>query len=68
MLILLGQRDRGLLGAHAHLHAAGRRVDREIAIAQPADQVEGRPRGLLARKAQRVVRHGGLDRCTHLGR
>jgi hypothetical protein len=62
MIVLLCQWDRRVLVAHAHLHAGCGGVDREVAIAQPAHEVEGLARGLLARHAQRVLRDRRLDR------
>jgi hypothetical protein len=68
ILALLRQWDRGLLFAHAHLHAARRCVDGEIPIAQTPDKVERLPHRLLARKTQRVLRHRRLDRTPDLRR
>jgi hypothetical protein len=42
--------------------------DREIAIAEPPDQVEGLLRRLLVRQTQRVLRHALFDRRPHLRR
>jgi hypothetical protein len=66
IVVLLRQRDGGLIAAHSHLHAACRRIDREIPVAQAPDQVEGLARRLLARKPQGVLRHRRLYRLPHL--
>jgi hypothetical protein len=68
IFVLLCQWDRGLLFAHAHLYARRRRVDREIPIAETPDEVERLPHRLLARKAQRILRHRRLDRAPYLRR
>ena len=67
MLVLLRQGDGGLVGADADLEACAARVDRQIVLAQPPDQVERRLRGLLARESQRVRRHRRLDCAAHRG-
>jgi hypothetical protein len=63
---LLGQRDGGLFAAYADLEARPARIDGEIPIAQPAHEVEGRTRRLLARQAQGIGCHRRLDRRAHL--
>jgi hypothetical protein len=67
MLVLLGQRDGGLLGADADLEAGAGGGDGEVAVAEPADQVEGFARWLLAGQAQGVGGDLGFDHGTHLG-
>jgi hypothetical protein len=51
MLALLGQGDGGLLGADADLEAGAAGADGQVAIAEPAHQVEGLARRLLAGQA-----------------
>jgi hypothetical protein len=58
MLGLLGQWNRGLLAPDTDFQARSARADREVTIAEPADEVERLPRLLLARQAQCV----GCDR------
>jgi hypothetical protein len=68
MFGLLGERDGRLFAADADLQSRPARVDGEVLVAQPAHQVEGLARRLLARHAQRIGRHRRLDRRAHLGR
>jgi hypothetical protein len=71
LLVLIGvllsfELDRlWCLVAHLHAQALARRRDRQVAIAEPADQVEGLARLLLVREPHRVVRHVLLDRRPH---
>jgi len=65
IVVLLSQRDRGLLCAHPHLEIATARTDRQIAIAEPADDVARQLRRLLPRQAQGVGRDRRLDRRAH---
>jgi hypothetical protein len=59
---LLADSNRlGLFFAHAHAHTTFGRRDAEIAIAEPAHQIEGLLGRLLASESQRV----GLDRLLH---
>jgi len=68
MVALLHKGNRGLFAADADLQPRAARVDRQIPITQPPHEVEGRPRRLRLRQAQRIGRHCRLDRRTHLGR
>jgi hypothetical protein len=68
MIDLLGKGDGGLLGPDADLEACAACIDREIAVAQASDEVEGLARGLLSRKPQCIGRHRRLDRRAYLRR
>jgi hypothetical protein len=67
MLVLLRELD-GLRRLVTHLHAEPTLVrrDREVAIAELADEVEGFAGRPLVRHPHRVVRHALLDHRTHL--
>ncbi|HTC72926.1 MAG TPA: hypothetical protein VK655_08560, partial [Solirubrobacteraceae bacterium] len=66
---LLGQSNGlRLLVAHLHAQAAAGRRDRQVPVAQPADQVEGLARRLLERQPLRVGQHALLDGFAHLRR
>jgi hypothetical protein len=68
MIGLLRKGNRGLFTAHPYPQARAARVDRQIPITEPPDEVEGRSRRLRLCKAQRIGRHRRLDRRAHLGR
>jgi hypothetical protein len=68
ILTLLRERDGRLFTADTHLQPRTAGADRQIAIPQPADQVERLTGRLLARQTQRVRRHRGFDRCAYGGR
>jgi hypothetical protein len=57
-----------LLVSHLHAQAAAGRCDRQVPVAQTADQVEGLACRLLERQAPRVLGDALLDRLTHLRR
>jgi hypothetical protein len=65
MFALLQERNGGLLIAHTNLQLRAARTDREVPIAEPADQVEGLTGRLLAREAQRVLLDRRFDRRAH---
>jgi hypothetical protein len=67
MVTLLGQGDGGFLGADTDLEAGAGGRDGQVAVSQPAHQVEGLVRRLLARQAQGVGGDVGFDHGTHLG-
>ncbi|HSD20763.1 MAG TPA: hypothetical protein VLC54_12035, partial [Anaeromyxobacter sp.] len=68
IVVLLRKSDRLLLRAHLHPQPVRARCDREIAVAEPAHQVERLLRRLLLREPQRVRLHAPLDRGAHLRR
>jgi hypothetical protein len=68
MLALLGQGNRGFFVAHADFQVRAAGADRQIAIAQPADEIKRLARRLLAGQTQRVGRDVCLDHRTHLRR
>ncbi len=68
MFGLLGERDRRFLSSDANLQSRPARVDAQVLVAQPAHQVEGLARRLLARESERVRGHRRLDRGSHLRR
>jgi hypothetical protein len=68
MLGLLGQGNGGLFVAHADLEIRSAGADRQVPIAQPADEIERLSRWLLARQPQRIGRHRRLDHRPHLHR
>jgi hypothetical protein len=65
VVFLADSNGLGVLLADAHAHAAFGRRDRQLAIAELTDQVEGLLRLLLPRQAQRVVADVALDRLAH---
>jgi hypothetical protein len=66
---LLADANRfGLFFAHAHAHAALRRRDAELAVAELPDQIEGLVWWLFACEPQRVGLDGLLHRFAHLRR
>jgi len=65
---LLPHRDRLLPLPELHEDAAAGQGHRQVLLAKPPDQVEGRPRGPLTRQRHRVARHSPLDRLAHLRR
>jgi hypothetical protein len=69
MPVLLRQFDllRRLV-THPHFETAPRGRDRQVAIAEASDQVEGLSRRLLECEAHRVVRDVALDRRAHVRR
>jgi hypothetical protein len=67
ILILLLQLDRlRLLVAQLDAQPAPLRCDAQLAVAEPAHQIEWLPRRLLEREPARVLRHRALDRRPHL--
>jgi hypothetical protein len=65
IIVLLHERDRGVLIAHPHVQRRAARADRERAIAQLTRQVKRLPQRLLLRQAQRVLLHLRLDARAH---
>jgi hypothetical protein len=62
---LLQERNGRLFIPDTDLQLGAARTDREVPIAEPADQVEGFTERLLAREAQRVLLDRRLDRLAH---
>jgi hypothetical protein len=69
MFVLLRHRDPlWRLVTHLHGQAAVRRGDRQVAVAQPSNEVEGLLGGLLHRQALGVRGHLRLDGGPHVRR
>jgi hypothetical protein len=65
MVALLRERDHRLFISDAHLHRVAARADRQLSIAEAADEIKRLTRRLLAGEAQGVLRDRGLDRFAH---
>lgn len=63
--MLLSHWDAGLVLAHAHREVGATRADRQIAIAEPPDQVKRQLGRLLAGKPKRIGCDRALDRLAH---
>jgi hypothetical protein len=65
IVVLLPEGNHRLFIAHSHLDCITARADRELPIAEPADEVKGLAWGLLAGQAQGVRGDRRLDRRAH---
>jgi hypothetical protein len=65
MVILLPKGDGRLLLADPHCQRGTARVDRQVPVTQPTDQIKRFTRWLRPGQTQGVVRHCRLDRRAH---
>jgi len=68
IVVLLRERDGGVLISHPHVERGAACADGKRSIAELAGKIEGFSDRLCLRQAQRVLGHLRLDTCAHLTR
>jgi hypothetical protein len=68
IVVLLHERDGGVLISHSHVQRSAARADGKRSIAQLPSQIKRLPQRLLLRQAQCVLLHLRLDTRTHRAR